>query len=243
MPKSDRDKFIHKLHESGCSAGNKALRTKLGWSEEKYWRVRDSLVADETVTIGSGNGGSVHLASKIKYTTEKQLYQPLKNSLEKSNRDQNWDTDDFLIEITANLGKKTLGRWSQPDLCAISRRTYKYLAQKHIDLWTFEVKPIGEMNVAHVLEAVAHSRYSHRSYIMFHIEDESEIEGSSFSHCLAEAERHSIGVVTFKNPQKYFDWHWHREAIRREPNPEHLNGFIEQQVSETMQTQILKWLK
>lgn len=242
MPRSDRDKFIHMLQECGCSAGNKALRTRLGWTEDKYLRVRDVLKEDGIVVIGSGKGGSVRLLSKTKYTTEKHLYLPLVDALGDI-RIEDWQADDIMISETANLGKKTLGRWSQPDICAISRRAYKYLAQKHIDLWTFEVKPIGEMNVQHVLEAVAHSRYSHRSYVMFHIEDESTLEDTRFSHCMAEAERHGIGLVTFQNPEKQSNFRWHREAMRREPNPESLNEFIELQLPEPMKEQILKWLK
>lgn len=240
---SHRDKFINELIAVGGSSGNRALNKRLNWSEERYWRIRNELVADGKVVIGSGSGGSVRLSSRAKYTAEKHLYQPLRDALDRSWRDQEWNADEVSIEVTANFGKKTLGRWSQPDLCAISRRTYKYLAQKHVDLWTFEVKPLGEMSVEHVLEAVAHSRYSHRSYVMFHIEHESDLESIRFAHCRAEAERHSIGLITFRNPEKYSDFRWHRESLRREPNPEHLNEFIEQQLSEPMQNQILKWLK
>lgn len=239
---SDQEKFIQKLTSLDGAAGNKALREELGWPDDKYWKIREQLIEDDLVTIGSGKGGSVRLTSKSLFAAEKDLYVPLKETISR-NWKTDWLVDELLIEITASQGKKLLGKWSQPDLCAVTRKTYKYLSQKQVDIWTFEVKPRGEMSVTHVLEAVAHSRFAHRSYVLFHIENETLLERSEFAHCLDEVDRHGIGLATFQDPKKYESIKWHREANRREPNPEYLEEFIDQQLSEHMQNHILKWLK
>ncbi len=239
---SDQEKFIQRLTSLGGTSGNKALREQLGWSEEKYWKVRELLIEDNVVMIGGGKGGSVKFTPKGLFVAEKDLYDPLKETISQ-NWKSNWPVDDLLIEVTASQGKKQLGKWSQPDLCAVTKKTYKYLSQKHISIWTFEVKPRGEMSVTHVLEAVAHSRFAHGSYVLFYIEDEDCLEDDDFTHCLDEAERHGIGLATFRDPKKYESIVWHRDAERREPNPEHLEKFIDQQLPEHMRNQILKWLK
>lgn len=239
---SDKDKFIQGLTSLGGSAGNKALREQLGWPEEKYWKIRENLIEEDIVTIGSGKGGSVKLTSKSAFAAEKDLYAPLRETISKNWR-TDWPVDELLIEVTASQGKKQLGKWSQPDLCVVTKKTYKYLSQKHIDIWTFEVKPRGEMSVTHVLEAVAHSRFAHRSYILFHIEDIACLGSGDFAHCLDEVDRHSIGLATFQDPKDYKSIVWHREANRREPNPEYLEEFIDQQLPEHMKSHILKWLK
>lgn len=242
MSMSDQDKFVQRLSSLGGAAGNITLREQLGWSEEKYWKVREQLIEANVVTIGSGKGGSVRLTAKAVFAAEKDLYVPLRETISK-NWKTDWPVDELLIEVTASQGKKQLGKWSQPDLCAMTKKTYKYLSQKHIDIWTFEVKPQGEMSVTHVLEAVAHSRFAHRSYILFHIEDETCLGSGEFAHCVDEVDRHGIGLATFQDPKEYESIVWHREANRREPNPEYLEEFIDQQLSEHMQSHILKWLK
>ncbi|WP_197279475.1 toll/interleukin-1 receptor domain-containing protein [Devosia sp. A16] len=67
MPKgrrrTDRELFIDSLKELAGGAdklvSNIALRTKLGWSEEKYNRVWDELWQEGVLTRGRGRGGSV----------------------------------------------------------------------------------------------------------------------------------------------------------------------------------------
>ena len=238
---SDNDKFLRALHVLGGSAGNKAMIDELEWSEEKYARIRHRLVLAGTIAVGTGRGGSVHLSQQIKYRKETDLYEPLRNSMQ-NNWDEGWNADQLTVEVTARGGSRRMGRYSRPDLCAVSLRTYKFLSQKHIDLWTFEVKPLRDMRVDHVMEAVAHSRFAHKTYIMFHIENDSVFRENSFARCLAEAERHGIGFVTFKNPNKYSEWNWHREAERKNPNPEHLNEFIGE-LPASIQDQVLKWHK
>jgi hypothetical protein len=50
------------LRELGSAAGNGALRTALGWSETRYWKVHASLIEAATIIKGRGRGGSVSLA-------------------------------------------------------------------------------------------------------------------------------------------------------------------------------------
>jgi hypothetical protein len=186
-------------------------------------------------------GGSIHLSQQLKYRREKHLYDPLRNAIDK-NWGPDWQVDDLIVVVAASSGSSRMGRWSRPDLCAVSFKNYKFLGRKQIDLWTFEVKPIGEMRVDHVLEAVAYSRFSHRTYIMFHIENDSTIRDKNYIQCMTEADRHGIGFVTFKDPNRYNDWTWHREALHKEPNPGHLNDFMEG-LPKTMQDQVLDWLR
>lgn len=58
-----RDRFVQVLTDAGGSAGNGRLLAELGWQEDTYQSVRDSLLEDGTVVVGRGRGGSVKLAS------------------------------------------------------------------------------------------------------------------------------------------------------------------------------------
>ena len=57
----DSKTFLAAVRKLGSSAGNGALRTALGWSETRYWKVHANLVEEEKVVKGRGRGGSVTL--------------------------------------------------------------------------------------------------------------------------------------------------------------------------------------
>ncbi len=63
-PSLDQDAktFVATLRELGSAAGNGALRTALGWSESRYWKVHSSLIEAAKIIKGRGRGGSVSLA-------------------------------------------------------------------------------------------------------------------------------------------------------------------------------------
>jgi type I restriction enzyme M protein len=58
-----KDKFIAALTELGGSAGNGRLREALQWMEATYNAVKDDLLAEGTIVLGRGRGGSVALVA------------------------------------------------------------------------------------------------------------------------------------------------------------------------------------
>ncbi len=58
-----KDKFIAALTELRGSAGNERLREALQWMEATYNAVKDDLLAEGTIVLGRGRGGSVVLAA------------------------------------------------------------------------------------------------------------------------------------------------------------------------------------
>src|SRR5215203_1379964 len=59
---SNEDVLLSLVPEDGGAVGNVALLRQLkhrGWSEEKYWNVRDQLLNDGVLVRGRGKGGSV----------------------------------------------------------------------------------------------------------------------------------------------------------------------------------------
>jgi type I restriction enzyme M protein len=58
-----KDKFIAALTELGGSAGNGRLREALQWMEATYNAVKDDLLAEGTIVLGRGRGGSVAFAA------------------------------------------------------------------------------------------------------------------------------------------------------------------------------------
>jgi hypothetical protein len=79
------------------------------------------------------------------------------------------------FEITARQGKKaTGGKWSRPDITAVSIRTFTHLPNKYLDVWTFEVKSVDWLDVTAIFEAAAHGSRATRSYALLQIPEKPD---------------------------------------------------------------------
>ena len=68
-----RGKFVAALTELGGSAGNGRLRETLQWAEATYNSVKDDLLAEGTIVLGRGRGGSVSLAGDLKAAVDEPV--------------------------------------------------------------------------------------------------------------------------------------------------------------------------
>lgn len=59
----------------------------------------------------------------------------------------------------------------------------------------------------------------------------------------AEAKRYGIGLIVASKPDDYDTWEELVEAVRYEPNPERLNRFLAQQVTQGFREQLVRWFR
>jgi hypothetical protein len=170
MPRTkDTAFFVKKLRELDGSAGNKALRERLGWAEKKYFRVRQDLIEEGLVEIGRGKGGSVYLLGDTSDEEEavsadesqapafeRDHYSQVVRRIEKQLKQ---DFKDAVVEQTAHQGRKnTGGKWSRPDILALTVQRFEYIAQDEFILRSYEIKRSDVVDTDAVAEAVAHQR-------------------------------------------------------------------------------------
>jgi hypothetical protein len=138
MPRTkDTAFFLKKLHELDGSAGNKTLREKLGWEDKKYFHVRKLLIEEGIVDVGRGKGGSVYVLEDDSAgdeslseavhapASEKDHYQQVLKLIEKQLKQ---DFKDAVVQLTAHLGRRlTGGKWSRPDLLAVTVQRFEYV--------------------------------------------------------------------------------------------------------------------
>lgn len=250
--------------------GNLTLRTDLvsssGWSEELYWEIRNRLIERGLLRPGGGRGGSVlrvpsppTLVTELKdvasldpvikpdeavVMAERDLYLPMLEVI-KNRWVQDYRLDSLIAEITAAQGsRQTRGKWTRPDITAASFKTYPYVPGRHFDLITFEIKPTDAIDITVIYEALGHRRASTKAYALLHIPDTDRAELETLlSEISLEAKRFGIGLVVAADPSDYDTWEELVEAVRHEPDPERLNDFLAQQVSQGFREQIIKWFK
>jgi hypothetical protein len=132
------------------------------------------------------------------------------------------------FELTARQGKKaTGGKWSRPDITAVSIRTFTHLPNKYLDVWTFEVKSVEWLDITAIFEAAAHASRATRSYALLQIpENPDDAAREVIDRCDREAARLRVGFIAFSDPADFDTWETRVEAPRLETAPEALEEFI-----------------
>ncbi len=243
----------------GGSSGNGSLRQALGWDEEFYWKVQGRLIGEGRLAAGRGRGGSVRLtetdaimsgaaaipASAVVATAsptakERDLYAPLKGSIE-GKWIKRFALDDVLVDETHSRGSKdTGGTFTRPDITAVGIRSYVYLP-KRLEIVTFEIKPSEALSIMGVLEAIAHREAAHRAYVMFatsRVNFETAAEGERI---IELAQKYGVGIVLTEKPDDVESWEIMLDAIRHEPDPARLDRFLADLPGDNMKKQLSKW--
>jgi hypothetical protein len=120
--------------------------------------------------------------------------------------------------------------------------TYSYLPGRHFDLFTFEIKPSGQIDITGVYEALAHRRRATQSYVIYHCPDAGP-HTEVFDDICEEAKKHGIGIIVAENPADPKTWDERVEPTRNNPDPEKLDEFIRTTLSEQTRSQLLKWFR
>jgi hypothetical protein len=255
--------LLEKVPQTGA-IGNVSLRAELAqkqWSEELYWDIRNRLIERGLLVPGKGKGGSVRrvppkpVAEPVEapdaqpvvaemVPAERDLYKPMAEVI-RTRWAQDYRLDSLFVEITAaGDARQAGGKWTRPDITVASYRTFAYVPGRHFDLITFEIKPFNALDVTVVYEALGHRRAATRSYALIYLPDDSRAELQTLlDEICIEAKRFGIGVIVAARPEDYDTWEELVEAVRHEPDPERLNEFLAQQVSQGFREQIIKWFK
>ncbi len=266
----DETDLFNAIPSSGRTIGNQRARSSLGWEEERYWAVRDSLVDLGLIARGVGRGGTVYRVieesnvSPAEVTVsvplddpakaanlaveavqrEDSLYDPLSAVLKGA-----WARDRrsqlLAVEIIARQGRRaTGGTWSRPDIVPVEVLNLLYIPTKILEVVTFEVKPSDAIDVQCVYEALAHRRAATHAYVMLHVPtDKQTALMETLQTVVGAARGHGVGVVTFSDPADYSTWEELNIAERVEPDPERLNQFVETQLPEQVKTKLARELR
>ena len=263
LPQMDSvDELLSKLQELNGSAGNKALREKLDWNEEKYWEVHSRAVDLGKIVRGRGKGGSVSIAGDgsdevaelevesslvAEQVRERDLYDPARDIIRKSwSKSQGFD--EFVVEVTADKGRaKTGGKWTRPDVALLGMRAFPFLPGRYFDIVTFEIKPEGKFDVEGVFEALSHKAFASKSYVIYKVTDKELDNGlltsDVVSRVLEIATHYGVGVIVASDVGDWDTWDERVSASRGDPSPEQANRFIATCFSKEVHDNVIKWHK
>ncbi len=240
MAKTDKDRFLDRVPTDGKTKGNFTLKNELGWEDDKYWSIRDELLAEGLISLGKGKGGSVFRIRPLipkpsattasKYKKERDLYLPFYEVI-RSDFAKDKKLKNVVSEITAYQGPaSTGGKWTRPDIVLISVNTFSYLPGKFLDIISFELKLESEFKVSGVFETAAHSRFATKSYYCVYLANDWDDDNPEYERIRLECERFGIGLMYFTDPTKYDTYEIISEPERRSPDPFDMDEFISVQI-------------
>ncbi len=212
-------------------------------SREMYFEIRNELITEGLVGKGVGYGGSVYrIEGAKKAGKESDLYESVRKYIE-----NNWTAEneikDFVLDKTAEQGgKKRQGIWTRPDFSLVAIQSYTYIPGRTIELITFEVKPADDFRIEGVFETAAHSRATHRSYLMIHTPD-GRPDTDKFQRLVSECERFRLGLIIFADKDNWDTYEIVQDADHRNPNPGDVNSFIKTLMKKDSQEKIIAMVR
>jgi hypothetical protein len=245
----DEKIFLGKVPEDGRAIGNVSLRNILKWEASKYVEVKKSLIKKNVLQPGRGRGGSVSRDAKVTSQgtpditqaggkkKEKEFYPIFQKALETWAEDQEW-TDWFIEHNPFQEKKNTGGMWTRPDFVVVGHKRYEYTPGTVRDIESFELKT-ENFSIDAVFETASHSRFATKSYLVI-CGDEKVIDEQLLRRTELECQRFEIGLFVFDSSDPN-NWIWHVDAVRKEPDPDEVEQFIEKQFNEEHKKQMRNW--
>jgi len=251
----DEQAMLARVPSDGSPLGNISLRGALGWPEDKYWKVRNTLVDRGELVRGGGKGGSVRRSvdpeenaddvrqgaqpsPQQEAPRERDSYEPLASVL-RTTWAKERGLEQWVVQVTAYQGRRqTNGRWSRPDLTLVGKRTFELTAQHAVDVFTFEVK-YGWCDITAVYEALSHSGSSHYSYLVLVVPDRDQAQ--FITAIEQEADHHGIGLIVTSDAANFEEWDERKLPERKETDPGNVEDFLKTQLSAETLDKIRQW--
>jgi hypothetical protein len=232
-------KLLDLVPSDGEFIGNTTLlrKSRLG---DRYWKVRQQLIDEGFLTRGKGRGGSVaRFAAEVQVPTtglkkpklhvqkESELYEPLKEWLDRVWGADKTPGDFFEVRVTATPKGKAVGggKWSRPDVTLVQVNNYDYIALPVLEVTTFEVKKFSDAeDIRSIYETAAHSRWAHFSYLVVEVPNGDYDFPERF---MSELERFNLGLIFMwkeKGHWEFDEQEW--ETDRLSPEPTELNALL-----------------
>lgn len=249
-----QEELLERIPEDGSAVGNAHLIDALGREKDFYYQVRDALEDEGRIRRWKGRGGTVKrvLAATEPsdeepaptelaqlYEEESSLYEPMSAVIRGEwARDRREDL--LAVEVTGHQGRRqTGGKWTRPDIIAVSVKTWDYVPGRHLEVFTFEVKLGRSLDISAVYEALAHLRSATHAYVLVHIPDADADDLQEVLDDVCQVARsHGVGVIAAGDPGDYETWDAREEATRHEPDPGRLDELIRKQLPETARGEI-----
>ena len=142
----------------------------------------------------------------------------------------------FVAEEISRVGGSRSGRWTRPDLAAVSITRPKYSPSIKIDLYSFEVKLPATVDALAVHEALAHKSFVNYAFLVW---NRSAIADKRLHEIEWSCKEHGVGLVIAHSPSNASRYEIRHFPERNELSSNLADEFIEERFSPLGKQQIM----
>lgn len=147
-----------------------------------------------------------------------------------------------IAAITATRGPASSGTWSRPDLAMVNVWRHKYHPVQTLDVYGFEVKRDGGLDLTSVHETLAHTRLVHYAYLVWHYRS-GDFSAPAFNVIRENCRAYGLGLITFHELGNPLDFNVHLNASRANPKAADVDDFIETRFPDDHKARLLAWIE
>jgi hypothetical protein len=244
------------------------LRQALGWDDLRFWKARDSLVEKGFIMTAQGKGGNFYRRVSFEpqdVTEETQAgirptvlspraqtvaAQPAMSAqpapihghfacaIEKWILESRYSN--YFIEALAPSNRQSLGK--RPDVVFVSIETFQYVPNKHLELFSFEVKRTDQWTLEAVFQAAGHARFSNRAYLALQKDLRMGPPAGLEARIEEECRRLNVGLILFEEPGDYSTFHFKLHPAPHSCSPREMDLMLEDLSAEN-RGKLVRWLR
>jgi len=250
------DLIREKLPDDGSPIGNHAVIRALetdgfSISREKYYELRAYLIEQgEAERVYGGHGGRVRRTKPIEpipippdprdkdWLKEKNLYPWFADFLRYHWRQPLQSKP--IIDIIANIRIPQIDRvWSNPDIILLDLISYKWLPNREVEVYSFELKTSKSGNRSDVFQALAHGAFAHFPYLGWHTKD---IDLFKIDDVEQTCRDYNVGLITFSDPTSFKSYEVRNIPSRHIPSLSAIDDMLDKLCIDD-QKRLSEWLQ
>jgi hypothetical protein len=238
------------LPSDGSRVSNAKLRSRADLrhiDDDAYTRAKGELLTSKLVQAGVGRTGTlarvlkdelaeaeagadhaIETAATIRggVENESDLYSPFRSWLTSTGLAGGSAFGAAAITASGKGRVRAGGRWSRPDVTAVTVTNFELLPGATVEVSSYEIKRAADAErLESVFEAAAHGRWAHRaSLVIERVDGTSEID----QEIRSEVERFGLGLYTM---QRDSGGKWVTTELRepdiRQPDPQYVHDLLE----------------
>jgi len=227
--------LLDALPADGSLRSNLRLRSEVDLDDDAYAGAKQELIDAGVVQLGRGRGGRLGRREvegskaaedeRPRVGKESELYEPFARWVGASLSGGGLRFSSVRVTGSPKGRKRSSGKWSRPDVTAVTVANFEYLPGATVEVLSYEIKRAADADkLESVYEAAAHGRWTHRASLAVEtLPGESPVPDAVAD----EAERFGLGLYSMvRREQGSWEIREVREPDFRGPEAENLDQLL-----------------
>lgn len=242
---TEAEALLTALPQDGSTVSNLRLRSLLPFDDATYARAKAELLAVGAARKSVGYGGTLARTQPVPdmpkvsnrlVKREHELYEPFAQWLRRTFEEDEGTQQPFVYVATTATPeghRRSSGKWSRPDVTAVTVTRYPWLPAATVDVSVYEIKRWADRDkLESVYEAAAQQRWAHFASLVVEMDPDMGFSDPEKAFgdevILGQVRRFGLGLYTMvRRDGGEFQIRMHLPGTRGKPDDERVNEFLQ----------------